>query len=232
MNLFLLAQSVAGQTADLGVAAAAPVKELNYIDLALLGGWIMVPLLLLSLVAVYIFVDRFLALRKAAQEDANFMNRIKDYIHDGKIDSALSLCQASEYPIARMVEKGISRLGRPLSDVNAAIENVGNLEVSRLEKGLPVLASVAGGAPMIGFLGTVIGMIQSFWQMANSGNNIEVSALAGGIYTALVTTVAGLIVGIIAYFAYNLLVSKVEQVVFNIEARSMEFMDILNEPAK
>jgi biopolymer transport protein ExbB len=162
----------------------------------------------------------------------NFMNRIKDYIHDGKIDSALSLCQASEYPIARMVEKGISRLGRPLSDVNAAIENVGNLEVSRLEKGLPVLASVAGGAPMIGFLGTVIGMIQSFWQMANSGNNIEVSALAGGIYTALVTTVAGLIVGIIAYFAYNLLVSKVEQVVFNIEARSMEFMDILNEPAK
>jgi biopolymer transport protein ExbB len=233
MNLFLLAQSVAGQTAALGTTAApAPVKELNYIDLAILGGWIMIPLLLLSLVAVYIFVDRFLALRKAAQEDVNFMNRIKDYIHDGKIDSALSLCQSSEYPIARMVEKGISRLGRPLSDVNAAIENVGNLEVSKLEKGLPVLASVAGGAPMIGFLGTVIGMIQSFWQMANSGNNIEVSALAGGIYTALVTTVAGLIVGIVAYFAYNLLVSKVEQVVFNIEARSMEFMDILNEPAK
>jgi biopolymer transport protein ExbB len=205
---------------------------LNYFDLAIKGGWIMIPLLFLSLVAVYIFVERYLALKKAAQEDVNFMNRIKDYIHDGKIDSALSLCQSNHYPIARMIEKGISRLGRPLSDVNAAIENVGNLEISKLEKGLPTLASVAGGAPMIGFLGTVIGMIQSFWQMANSGNNIEVSSLAGGIYTALVTTVAGLIVGIVAYFAYNLLVAKVEKVVFNIEARTMEFMDILNEPAK
>lgn len=231
MSLFLFIQSVASENVTLA-QVTVPVKELNYFSLAVKGGWIMIPLLFLSLVAVYIFVDRYLALKKAAKEDVNFMNRIKDYIHDGKIDSALSLCQSNQYPIARMIEKGISRLGRPLSDVKSAIENVGNLEVSKLEKGLPVLASVAGGAPMIGFLGTVIGMIQSFWQMANSGNNIEVSSLAGGIYTALVTTVAGLIVGIVAYFAYNLLVSKVEQVVFNIEARSMEFMDILNEPAK
>jgi len=196
------------------------------------GGWIMVPLLLLSMAAVYIFVERFMALRKAANEDANFMNRIKDYIHDGKIESAVNLCQSANTPLARMIEKGISRLGRPLNDVNTAIENAGNLEITQLEKGLPVLASVAGGAPMIGFLGTVIGMIQSFFQMSNAGNNIEVSSLAGGIYTALVTTVAGLMVGIVAYFAYNLLVTKVEKVVFNLEARTMEFMDILNEPVK
>ena len=173
-----------------------------------------------------------MALRKAAHEDTNFMNRIKDYIHDGKIESAINLCQSTDHPIARMIEKGISRLGRPLSDVSTAIDNTGNLEITKLEKGLPALASVAGGAPMLGFLGTVIGMIQSFWQMSSAGNNIEVSVLAGGIYTALVTTVAGLFVGIIAYFAYNLLVSKVERVVFNLEARTMEFMDILNEPVK
>jgi biopolymer transport protein ExbB len=232
MNLFLSLQAVGANLAAQGAEAAPTVvKELNYIELALKGGWIMIPLLLLSFVSVYIFVERFLALKKAAVEDVNFMNRIKDYIHDGKIDSAMALCQSNSTPISRMIEKGISRLGRPLNDVNTAIENVGNLEISKLEKGLPALASIAGGAPMIGFLGTVIGMVQSFWSMSNSGNNIEVSAMAGGIYTALVTTVAGLIVGIFAYFAYNMLVTKVEKVVFNIEARTMEFMDILNEPA-
>lgn len=232
MNLLLFAQAALSETATLADAAPQPVKELNYLELAMKGGWIMVPLLLLSMAAVYIFVERFMALRKAANEDANFMNRIKDYIHDGKIESAVNLCQSANTPLARMIEKGISRLGRPLSDVNTAIENAGNLEITQLEKGLPVLASVAGGAPMIGFLGTVIGMIQSFFQMSNAGNNIEVSSLAGGIYTALVTTVAGLMVGIVAYFAYNLLVTKVEKVVFNLEARTMEFMDILNEPVK
>ncbi|MBN2744830.1 MAG: MotA/TolQ/ExbB proton channel family protein [Marinilabiliaceae bacterium] len=232
MNLLLFAQVALSDTTAVADAATQPVKELNYLELAMKGGWIMIPLLLLSMAAVYIFVERFMALRKAANEDANFMNRIKDYIHDGKIESAVNLCQSANTPLARMIEKGISRLGRPLSDVNTAIENAGNLEITQLEKGLPVLASVAGGAPMIGFLGTVIGMIQSFFQMSNAGNNIEVSSLAGGIYTALVTTVAGLMVGIVAYFAYNLLVTKVEKVVFNLEARTMEFMDILNEPVK
>lgn len=231
MNL-LFAQAALSESVTLAASTPAPVKELNYIELAMAGGWIMIPLLFLSILAIYIFVERFLALRKAATEDVNFMNRIKDYIHDGKIESALNLCQSANYPLARMIEKGISRLGRPLSDVSTAIENAGNLEITKLEKGLPALASVAGGAPMIGFLGTVIGMIQSFWQMSSAGNNIEVSVLAGGIYTALVTTVAGLFVGITAYFAYNMLVAKVEKVVFNLEARTMEFMDILNEPVK
>lgn len=212
-------------------ASVAEPVSLNVFSLALKGGWIMIPLLLMSVYAVYVFVERFFALRKAMQEDSNFMDRIRDYIHDGKIDSARSLCNNTDTPVSRMIEKGISRIGRPLADVNAAIENVGNIEVSRLEKGLAGLASVSGGAPMLGFLGTVIGMVQAFFEMANSGNQIAVDMLAGGIYTALVTTVAGLVVGIIAYFAYNYLVARIENVIFVMEARTMEFMDLLNEPA-
>lgn len=206
--------------------------SISFIDLAIKGGWVMIPILLLSFVAIYIFVERYYVITRAGKEDMNFMNRIKDYIYEGKIDAAMALCRSTESPAARMVEKGINRLGRPLNDVNTAIENVGKLEIYKLEKGLPVLATVAGAAPMIGFLGTVIGMIQAFYDMANAGNNIDVSLLSDGIYTALVTTVAGLIVGIVAYFAYNSLVVKVEKVVFKLEATSTEFMDILNEPAK
>jgi len=223
----------AAQTAVVdGVEEEIVVESIKLFDLMLKGGWIMIPLGLLSVISVIIFIERFLLLRRLSREDLNFMNRIKDYIHDGKIDSALALCQSNEHPISRMIEKGVTRIGRPLQDVSTAIENVGNLEVSRLEKGLPMLATIAGGAPMIGFLGTVIGMIKSFWEMSNAGNNIMVDQLAGGIYTALVTTVTGLIVGIIAYFAYNYLVTRVGKVVFNMEARTMEFMDILNEPAR
>ena len=208
-----------------------PVElTLSFWDLAMQGGWIMLPIVLLSIIAVYIFFERYFAITRAAREDTSFMNRIKDYIHEGKIDSALTLCRTVENPIARMIEKGINRIGRPLTDVSAAIENVGNLEISKLEKGLPTLATVSGGAPMIGFLGTVMGMIKAFYQMSNAGNNIDVSMLSGGIYQAMVTTVAGLIVGILAYFAYNVLVSRVEKVVFKMEARTTEFMDLLNEP--
>lgn len=231
MSPFLMMQATA-QALD-GIDTNGQVEQsINLIQLMFKGGWIMIPLGLLSVISVYIFLERYFALRRASSEDTGFMNRIKDYIHDGKIDSALALCRSNNHPISRMIEKGISRIGRPLSDVNTAIENVGNMEVSRLEKGLPTLATVAGGAPMIGFLGTVIGMIKSFWEMSNAGNNIMVDQLAGGIYTALVTTVTGLIVGIIAYFAYNILVARVEKVVFKMEARTMEFMDILNEPVR
>ncbi len=203
---------------------------LSFGELVLKGGWVMAPIILLSLIAIYIFVERFYVITRAGHEDMNFMNRIKDYIYDSKIDAAVALCKSSKSPASRMVEKGITRIGRPLNDVNTAIENVGKLEVYKLEKGLPTLATVAGAAPMIGFLGTVIGMIKAFYDMSNAGNNIDVSLLSSGIYTALVTTVAGLIVGILAYFAYNLLVSKVEKVIFRLEATSTEFMDILNEP--
>ena len=203
----------------------------KFIDLAMKGGWIMIPILLLSVIAVYIFFDRYFAIKKAGKFDNGLLDKVKVYITSGKIDAAIALCRSSSNPASRMMEKGISRIGRPLTDVNAAIENVGNLEISKLEKGLPVLASVAGGAPMIGFLGTVLGMIQAFYDMSNAGNNIDVTLLSTGIYQAMVTTVAGLIVGIIAYFAYNILVSNVEKVVFKMEATTSEFMDLLNEPA-
>jgi biopolymer transport protein ExbB len=202
----------------------------KFIDMAIKGGWIMIPIIALSVIAVYIFFERFFAIKKASNFDESLLEKVKVYISSGKIDAAVALCKSNENPAARMMEKGISRIGRPLNDVNAAIETVGNLEVSKLEKGLPTLASVAGGAPMIGFLGTVMGMIQAFYDMSNAGNNIDVTLLSTGIYQAMVTTVAGLIVGIIAYFAYNILVANVEKVVFKMEATTSEFMDLLNEP--
>jgi len=203
----------------------------KFIDLAFKGGWIMIPIILLSIIAVYIFFDRYFAIKKAGKFDQGLLEKVKIYISSGKIDEALMLCRNNENPVSRMMEKGISRIGRPLTDVNAAIENVGNLEIYKLEKGLPVLASVAGGAPMLGFLGTVMGMIQAFYDMANAGNNIDVTLLSTGIYQAMVTTVTGLTVGIIAYFAYNILVTSIEKVVFKMEATTSEFMDLLNEPA-
>jgi len=210
----------------------AASMKLTLLDLAVKGGWVMIPIILLSFVAAYIFIERYYVIRKATKEDQNFMNRIKDYIHDSKIEAALALCKSTDSPSARMVEKGITRLGRPLQDISTAIENVGKLEISKLEKSFPTLATITGAEPMLGFLGTVIGMVQSFYNMEQAGNNIDVSMMSGGIYTALITTVAGLTVGILGYFAYNFLVVRVEKVVFNLEATLTEFMDILNEPVK
>ncbi len=221
---------VAQQAAEATMEGAEQLK-MPFFSVAQKGGWLMVPIVLLSILAVYIFFERFFAINKAARLDMNFMNRIKDYIHEGKLDSALALCQSYNNPTASMIEKGIQRIGRPLNDVSTAIENTGKLEIYKLEKGLPLLATVSGGAPMIGFLGTVMGMVRAFYDMSHSGNNIDVSLLSGGIYTALVTTVAGLIVGIIAFFAYNVLVARVEKVVYQLEATTTEFMDLLNEPS-
>lgn len=231
IKAFLLLQADVADAAEQLTEGAGTLK-MPFFEVAQKGGWLMLPIILLSMLAVYIFFERYFAINKAAKIDINFMNRIKDYIHDGKLDSALALCQSYQNPSARMIEKGIHRIGRPLNDVSAAIENTGKLEIYRLEKGLPLLATVAGGAPMIGFLGTVMGMVRAFYDMSHSGNNIDVSLLSNGIYTALVTTVAGLIVGIIAYFAYNVVVARVEKVVYQLEATTTEFMDLLNEPAK
>ena len=159
------------------------------------------------------------------------MQRIKDYIHDGEIDSALNMCRRTNTPYARLIEKGITRIGRPMNDVLVAIENVGNIEVATLGKGLPWLATTAAGAPMLGFLGTVIGMVEAFYNLASAGNSANIDILAGGIYEALVTTVAGLIVGIVALFAYNYLVARINGVMNSLESKTMEFMDLLNEPA-
>jgi biopolymer transport protein ExbB len=228
-------QMVASMAADTLNAMAPVVEEpvrLNFFEMCLKGGWIMIPLALMLILAIYIFIERMIVTQQASKEDVSFMDRIKDYIYDGKLDAALKLCRDTKSPSARMIEKGISRLGRPMSDVLVAIENVGNIEIARLEKGLSLLATISGGAPMLGFLGTVMGMVKAFFEMEQAGGNtINLSQLSGGIYTAMVTTVAGLIVGVCAYFAYNYLVGRVNEVMRRLEMRSMEFLDLLNEPA-
>ena len=216
-------------------AEAVPVQtemKLSLIDMASKGGWLMIVLLILSIIAIYIFGNKYWLIRKAGKMDKNFMNEIHDLIHDGKIKSAIELCQQYDSPIARLVEKGIERIGRPLQDIQTAVENMGNVEVGRLEKSLPMLATIAGGAPMIGFLGTVTGMIRAFFEMANAGNNIDITLLSGGIYEAMVTTVGGLFVGIIAYFGYNFLTSQISNLVFKMESTTIEFIDLLHEPAE
>ena len=189
------------------------------------GGWLMLVLLALSIVAIYIFGKKWWAIRQAGKIDKNFIKDVDNYLLEGKVRSARALCKRSDTPIARMIDKGIERIDKPLSDIRIAVENVANVEVAQLEKGLPILATIAGGAPMIGFLGTVMGMVQAFFNMAQAGNNIDITLLSGGIYTAMITTVGGLIVGILAYFGYNFLTAQVTSLVAKMEASSIEFLD-------
>ncbi|MBQ4355690.1 MAG: MotA/TolQ/ExbB proton channel family protein [Bacteroidales bacterium] len=194
--------------------------------------WIMIPLLLMLLWVIFVFVERWLALNAAAKEDPNFMNHIRDFVHDGRFDSAVALCKGNESPLSHMIENGISRIGKPLSDISTAIENTGQQEVQALEKRLSSVATISGIAPMIGFLGTVTGMISAFSEMAANPNNVNIADLSGGIYTAMITTVGGLIVGIIAYVFYNILVDKVSSLIHTLEGHTTEFMDLLNEPGQ
>jgi len=203
----------------------------SLIEMATRGGWLMLVLLALSIIALYIFGKKWWMIRQAGKIDKHFMEDIRDYIHEGKIKSALTLCEKYDAPVARLVEKGIGRIGRPLADIQTAVENTANVEVARLERGLSTLATISGGAPMIGFLGTVIGMIRAFFNMSQAGNNIDITLLSSGIYTAMVTTVGGLIVGILAYFGYNYLSSSINSLVFKMESATIEFMDLLHEPA-
>lgn len=237
--LFQLLQAGIDSTANAAAAAAATVPQVaqteqtySLIEMAVKGGWLMLVLLALSIIAIYIFGKKWWMLNRASQIDKNFMNDIRDYIHSGKVKSAITLCGKYDSPAARLVEKGLERIGRPLSDIQTAVENMGNVEVARLEKGLPTLATIAGGAPMIGFLGTVLGMVQAFFNMANAGNNIDITLLSSGIYTAMITTVGGLTVGILAYFGYNYLTSQISDIAFKMESTTIDFMDLLNEPAE
>lgn len=230
--LFLQTQELAGQALAQAAENVSDAARMPVWDLCMRGGFIMIVLAVLSIICIYIFVERAVVLRHAKNEDATFMTRIRDYIHDGEIDSAHNLCENTHSPYARLIDKGISRIGRPMNDVLVAIENTGNIEVAGLEKGLPWLATTAAGAPMLGFLGTVIGMVEAFYNLASAGTAANIAVLADGIYAALVTTVAGLIVGIIALFAYNYLVARVNGVVKLLESKTMEFMDLLNEPVK
>ena len=215
-------------TADLLIQEAAAPEKMSLIKMAVAGGWLMIVLLILSIIAIYILGNRLWAIRQAGKLDPHFMANIRELVRAGKTSSAISLCRENSSPIARLIEKGLERQGNPLPDIQAAVENVANIEVAKLEKGLPMLATVAGGAPMIGFLGTVIGMIQAFYNMASAGSNIDITLLSGGIYTAMVTTVGGLFVGIIAYFGYNWLTSRVNDIVFKMESETISLMDMLS----
>ena len=206
-------------------------QTLSIWDLCLQGGWVMIVLAVLAIISIYILIERAIVVNKAAKVDETFMKRISDYIHENDLESAVRLCKNSDSPYSRLIFKGINRIGRPMNDVLVAIENTGNLEVAALSKGFAWLATTAAGAPMLGFLGTVIGMVEAFYSIASAGNSASIGSFAGGIYTALVTTVAGLVVGILALFAYNYLVARVNKVMNLMESKTMEFMDLLNEPA-
>jgi biopolymer transport protein ExbB len=209
-------------------------KTLSIYNLILdggLGGQIIIALLFVLLtVALYIYFERFFAIKSASKLDENFMNQIKEHVSNGKLEAADTLCKSKNTPTARLIGKGISRIGKPLDDIHTAIETAGKLEVYQLEKNVSVLATIAGVAPMIGFLGTVIGMIVAIHEIANAGGQIDIKMLSDGLYTAMTTTVAGLIVGIIAYITYNHLVVRTDKVVYQMEAKSVEFLDLLNEP--
>lgn len=231
MTILNMILAQAAGAAQAGTAPAVATESLW--DLTLAGGWLMIPLALLLVVSIYIFFERVFAINHVGKEDNKaFMQQIRDHIHAGRIEEAQKLCQATNSPYGRMIAKGVARIGRPMNDVLVAVENVGNMEVANLEKGFSWLATTAAGAPMIGFLGTVTGMVQAFMALAKAGTSANVTILSQGIYEALVTTVAGLIVGIVAMFAYNYLTSRVSKVMNKIERSTMEFMDLLNEPAK
>jgi biopolymer transport protein ExbB len=234
--LFLLQLTVGADTTAAAAQALndmATEETISIWQMIKDGGWyIMGPLGIMSIIAIYIFIERMLAIGRAGKVEKDFMNRIKDYILDEKMDSAIDLCRQAGTPVSRMVGKGISKIGRPMKDISDSIENVGKLEISKMEKGLSTLATVAGAAPMIGFLGTVIGMIQTFHQMKISANGVEIAQLSGGIMQAMVTTVGGLIIGIIAYICYNVLVTRMNKVIHGLEASSIEFLDVLDTPSK
>jgi biopolymer transport protein ExbB len=238
MNIFLQAvQGAAGVAQDTtgiveGMEVVPATETMSFWELFTSGGSLMWVLLLLGGVAVFLFAERFMAIRRASQTNVNFMNRIRDKISDGNIAGALDSCRRTDSPIARMIEKGIERIGRPMPEIQNAIENQANLEVSKLGVGLPYIAMISGGAPMIGFLGTVIGLVQAFMSMEGMGGTVDISVLAGGMYVAMLTTVGGLIVGIPAYFGYNYLLARTDRLVFQMEANSIAFMDILNQPVK
>lgn len=204
-------------------------ESMNVFDLAVKGGWIMIVLALISIIGVYIFFERLSALRKAMKRNPLFMERVHDNIKDNDVKSAANYCRNEDTPLSHVIEKGLRNYHLSIGAIRETVDNTANLEIAKLEKGMPVLSTIAAVAPMIGFLGTVTGMVRAFWEMSNAGNNIDVSLLAGGIYEAMVTTVGGLVVGIIAIFAYNYLVTLVDKVQNDIEAGIIAFMEITHE---
>lgn len=228
MTFFLQSPGTAAAVDTAATAAAS--GEVSILSLIMKGGFLMIPIILLGFLGIYIFIERYITLRKASQIDKNFMNQIRDYVQSGNIEAARSLCKNTDTPIARMVEKGISRIGKSFADIRGAVENEANLQVLKLEKNFGLMATVAGAAPMVGFLGTVTGMIGAFYKLSIAGSAVGPGLVAGGIYEALVTTAGGLFVGVPAYVGYNQLTIMLDKLIFRMEATTVEFIDLLEEP--
>jgi len=212
-------------------AVVAAPQELHFFDLLIKGGWVMVPLAVLAFAGLVIFVERYITIRKSSKSEVNLMIQIKQYIHDGRLENAIALCRNTNSPLGRMLEKGMRRIGRPIKDIEAAIENVGKLEVSKLEKNISILGIIAGIAPMLGFVGTIVGVITIFHDVSIKGA-IEIGTISGGLYTKMITSASGLIVGIIAYVLYHILNAMVERIILRMETDALEFIDLLEEPGK
>jgi biopolymer transport protein ExbB len=229
LNLLQISQEASTEAVEL---ATNTPEELNLFKLLLNGGPVIIPIALMFVGAIYLMIERYLNIRRAGKLDPNFMATIKDMVLNDNIIGARKLCEKTDSPIARMLEKGLSRIGKPLKNIEVAVENVGKLEIYKMEKSMPILATIAGAAPMLGFLGTVTGMILTFHKISQMDDMVTPGALSGGIYQAMVTTVAGLVVGIIAYLGYNLLTSLIEKVKYKMEATSVEFLDLLQQPSE
>ncbi|NEU08152.1 MotA/TolQ/ExbB proton channel family protein [Flavihumibacter sp. R14] len=233
--MFLLQADTLKPITDSAAAAinvvAPQAEELRFIDLLFKGGWVMIPLALLAFIGLVIFVERYLTIRKASSDESNLMVQVKQSVISGKLDSAIAICRNSNTPLGRMLQKGLLRIGRPIKDIEGAIENVGKLEVSKLEKNISILGIIAGIAPMLGFVGTIIGVITIFHDVSIKGI-IEIGTISGGLYTKMITSAAGLIIGIIAYVLYHILNIMVDRIILRMETDAIEFIDLLEEPGK
>jgi biopolymer transport protein ExbB len=210
---------------------AAPPQELHFIDLLFKGGWVMLPLALLAFLGLVIFIERYITIRKSIKNETNLLFQIRQHIHDGRLENAIATCKNTQSPLARMLEKGLRRIGRPIKEIEGAIENTGKLEVSKLEKNIGILGIIAGIAPMLGFVGTIIGVITIFHDVSIKGA-IEIGTISGGLYTKMITSATGLIIGIIAYVLYHILNMMVEKIILKMETDAIEFIDLLEEPGK
>lgn len=237
INLLLIATDTLQTISDTSqqsvnpVPATAPAPEIHFIDLLFMGGWVMVPLAILAFLALVIFIERYITIRKVSKDESNILLQIKQFIHEGRLDNAIALCRNNNSPLSRMLEKGLRRIGRPIKDIEGAIENVGKLEVSRLEKNIGILGIIAGIAPMLGFVGTIIGVITIFHEVSIKGA-IEIGTISGGLYTKMITSATGLIIGIVAYVLYHILNQMVEKIVLHMETDALDFIDLLEEPGK
>lgn len=230
-NLQDTAQTLADTAQTVSTAAVKTQQEIHFIDLLFRGGWVMIPLALLAFLGLVIFIERYITVRKASKDDTNLLFQVKQNVQDGRLENAIALCRNTTSPLARMLEKGLKRIGRPIKDIEGAIENTGKLEVAKLEKNIGILGIIAGIAPMLGFVGTIIGVITIFQRVAAEGA-IEIGTISDGLYTKMITSATGLIIGIMAYVLYHILNMMVEKIILKMETEAIEFIDLLEEPGK